>query len=327
VRVLVTGGTGFVGSQLAAALVRRGDSVRVLHRPNSDLIALQGLEVEHAVGDILDPEAVDRGVHECDWVFHVAGLSSYWRARKEQIYRVNVEGTRNVMEACLRAGVQRVVHTSSVAAIGIPPEGTVGREDTDFDSLSATFSYADSKHLAEAEVRKVVAQGLPAVIVNPAVVIGPGDHYLISGSIVVEVSRRSLPAVPPGGVCMADVEAVVQGHIAAAQCGRVGERYILGGENLTYRQIAAVISEIAGKPAPRRIIPSRVLPVLGSLVEIVNRVSSRPPTVSGEQIRLSARNVFFDSRKAAQELDYPILPFKSAAEKAYRWYADHGYLA
>lgn len=325
-RVLVTGGTGFVGSQLVTALVERGDSVRVLRRASSSLVVLEGLPVEHVVGDILDPSAAARAVEGCDWVFHVAGLSSYWRARREEIYRVNVEGTRIVIDACLRAGVRRVVHTSSVGAIGIPPEGTVGDEDTAFDRTSAAFAYADSKRLAEGEVRKAVERGLPAVIVNPGVVIGPGDHYLISGSIVVEISRRRLPAVPPGGICTADVEAVIQGHIAAARYGRVGDRYILGGENLTYQQIAATVAEIAGKPTPRRTIPRQALPLLGAFVGIVNRVSSRPPAVSGEQIRLSARNVFFDSGKAVRELGYPLLPFRGAAEKAFCWYREHGYV-
>jgi dihydroflavonol-4-reductase len=326
VRVLVTGGTGFLGSQLAAALVGRGDSVRVLRRANSRLVTLECLPVEHVIGDILDADAVARAVEGCEWVFHVAGLSSYWRAQREAIYRVNVEGTRIVMEACLRAGVHRVVHTSSVGAVGIPPEGTVGDENTVFDRLSAAFAYADSKHRAEAEVRRVVEQGLQAVIVNPGVVIGAGDHYLISGSIVVEVSRRRLPAVPPGGICTADVDAVIQGHIAAARCGRVGERYILGGENLTYLQIAATVAAIAGKPAPHRTLPRQALPLLGAVVDTVNRVSPRPPAVSGEQIRLSARNIFFDSGKAVRELGYPALPFRGAAEKAHRWYAEHGYL-
>jgi dihydroflavonol-4-reductase len=327
VRVLVTGGTGFVGSQLAAALVGRGDSVRVLRRASSGLVTLEGLPVEHIIGDILDPEAVAHAVEGCERVFHVAGLSSYWRAKREDIYRVNVEGTRIVMDACLRAGVQRVVHTSSIGAIGIPPEGTVGNEEMAFDRQSAAFAYADSKHLAEGKVRKAVERGLPAVIVNPAVVIGAGDQYLIAGHIGLEVARGGLLAVPPGGICVVDVDAVVQGHIAAAERGRVGERYILGGENLTYREIVATAAALTQTPAPRRTIPRGALPLLGVVVDTVNRVSSRPPAVNGEQIRLSARNVFFDSGKAVRELGYPMLPFRGAAEKALRWYTDHGYLA
>jgi dihydroflavonol-4-reductase len=326
VRVLVTGGTGFVGSQLVAALVGRGEHVRVLRRANSGLLTLEGLPVEHVIGDILDPDAVMRAMEGCEWVFHVAGLSSYWRAKREEIYRVNVEGTRIVMDACLRAGVQRVVHTSSVGAIGIPPDGTVGDENLAFDRTSATFAYADSKHRAEEAVWRTVERGLAAVIVNPAVVIGAGDQYLIAGHLGIEVARGRLAAVPPGGVCVVDVDAVVQGHMAAAERGRVGERYILGGENLSYREIVATVASMTGRPAPRRTLPRRALPLLGAIVDVANRVSPRPQPVSGEQLRLSARDVFFDSGKAVRELDYPLLPFRGATEKALRWYKEHGYL-
>jgi dihydroflavonol-4-reductase len=196
-KVLVTGGTGFVGSQIVAALVKRGDCVRVLRRANSSLIALEGLGIEHVIGDILEPEAVARAVEGCDLVFHVAALSSYWRAQRSQVYRVNVDGTRVVMEACLAAGVPRVVHTSSAAAVGIPKVTAFSRngkpadkvtafgEQMPFDRLSATFAYADSKHRAEQEVYRAVERGLQAVIVNPTAVIGPGDHYLISSSMIV----------------------------------------------------------------------------------------------------------------------------------------------
>lgn len=325
-RALVTGGTGFVGANLVAALIRRGDAVRVLRRDNSSLVALEDLPVEHAIGDILDADAVARAVADCDVVFHVAALSSYWRARRDAVYRANVDGTRVVMEACLRAGTPRVVHTSSIAAIGIPPPGAIGDEQTPFDALSATFAYADSKHRAEAVVREAAARGLPAVMVNPATVIGAGDHYMVSGSMIVEFARGHMPAVPPGGVCVVDVDAVVAGHLAAAERGRVGERYILGGENLSHRQIAQTIADVLGKPAPRLVAPAWALRPLALAVDGFNRVSPRQPIISGEQVRLSAVNFFFDSGKAVRELGYPIMPFRGAVEKACAWYAAHGYL-
>lgn len=324
--VLVTGATGFLGSRLAAELVSRGFGVRVLHRPGSDLAALAGLDLECAVGDILDAGAVAAAVRGCTRVFHVAALSAYWRAQPEQVLRVNVEGTRTVMAACLQEGVARVVYTSSVAAIGRRPNGQPADEDTPFDARDTGFAYGYSKHLAEKAVRDAVAQGLAAVIVNPTVVIGPGDHNMISGSIIVELARRSLPAVPPGGVCVADVDAVVAGHIAAADCGRVGERYILGGENLTYRELAATVAEISGRIAPRRAIPPRLLEPMAGAVDALRRVSGRPSVVSGDQIRLSEHNLFFSSDKAVRELAYPLLPFRPAAERAYRWYHEHGYV-
>lgn len=326
-KVLVTGGTGFIGSQLVAALVRRGDHVRVLHRAGSDLMALNEIpDVEHAIGDILDGEAVGRAVQGCDLVFHVAALSSYWRAQRDAIYRVNVEGTRVVMEACLAARVPRVVFTSSVAAIGMRLDGRPADETTDFDRTSSRLAYADSKHRAEAVVGRLVQLGLDAVIVNPAAVFGPGDHHLISGSMIVEFARRGLPAVPPGGLCVVDVDAVVQGHLAAAERGRTGERYILGGENLSFQQIAATICAVVGRPPPLRTIPSWVIPPAALAIDLFNRIKPGPPTVSGDQARLSMHRIFFDSGKAVRELDYPLLPFRGAVERAYAWYKAHGYI-
>ncbi len=324
-KVLVTGGAGFVGSQLTRALVAQGHQVRVLRRASSKTLMLDGLPVDHVLGDILEPEPVNRAVAGCDLVYHVAALSSYWRAQRDQIYRVNVEGTREVMAACLRAGVPRVVHTSSVAAIGVRQDAPAD-ENTPFDAFSATWAYADSKRRAELEVYRAIDRGLNAVIVNPAAVIGPGDHYLISSSMVIEFARRSFPAVPRGGVCLADVAAVVQGHLSAAERGRTGERYILGGENLTNLAVAATLCDIAGRRPPRWTIPGWVLGPVSLAVDAFNRVSPQPPVVTGEQFRLAARNVFYDSSKAVRELAYPLLPFRNAAERAYTWYKEHGYL-
>jgi dihydroflavonol-4-reductase len=326
VKVLVTGGTGFVGSQIVVALLRRGDAVRVLHRATSNLVMLEGLPVEHFLGDVLEAEAVARAVAGCDLVFHVAAVASYWRTQREQVYRVNVEGTRIVMEACLAAGVPRVVHTSSVAAIGIPRNGQPADESATFDAFSATFAYADSKHRAEAVVLQAVARGLPAVIVNPGAVYGAGDHNLISGSMVLELARRSVPLVPDGGLCVVDVDAVVQGHLTAAERGRIGERYILGGENLTLLEIATEICAVVGRRAPRVTVPAWTLPPAALAVDAFNRLGLGPPVVSGEQIRMAGLRVFYDTTKAVRELDYPLLPFRGAVEKTYRWYQENGYL-
>ncbi len=324
-KVLVTGASGFIGSQLTRLLVRQGHAVRVLRRATAKTLMLDDLPVEHVLGDILEAETVDRAVAGCELVFHAAGLSSYWRAQRDQIYRVNVEGTRVVMDACLRASVPRVVHTSSVAAIGVRRDAPAD-ENTPFDAFSAAWAYGDSKHRAESEVHRAIERGLNAVIVNPAAVIGPGDHYLISSSMIVEFARRPIPAVPRGGVCLADVDAVVRGHLSAAERGRTGERYILGGQNLTNLEVATTICEIAGRRPPRFTIPGWMLGPVALAVDAYHRISSRPPIVTGEQLRLDACNVFYDSSKAVRELDYPLLPFRGAAERAYRWYREHGYL-
>jgi Nucleoside-diphosphate-sugar epimerases len=325
-KVLVTGGTGFIGANLTAALIRHGYSVRVLRRANSSLVALAHLPHEQVIGDILDLSAVTRAVDGCELVFHSAALVSYWRVPRDQLYTVNVEGTRIVMKACLWAGVPRLVYTSSTSAIGIPTPGTIATEKTPFDRRSEVFAYADSKHRAEGEVLSAVEKGLQAVIVNPATVIGPGDHSMNIGRIMIALARHPIPAVPPGGMCVADIEAVVHGHIAAALRGRVGERYILGGENLSYHEIAATVAEMVRRRLPRWVIPSWSLDLLARAVDAFNIVSQRPPILSGEQIRFSGFDLFFDSSKAVRELNYPLMPFRGAVEKAYRWYKENGYL-
>jgi dihydroflavonol-4-reductase len=325
-KVLVTGGTGFVGANLASALVKRGDEVRVLRRSNSSLAALGELDVEHVIGDITDPLAVERAVAGCDLVFHVAAIAAYWRSRRGQVYHANIEGTRLVMAACLRAGVERVVHTSSVAAVGIPPRGTTADENLPFDKVSATLTYPDSKHRAEIEVREAVARGLDAVIVNPASVFGVGDHYLNTGRIVLEYGRGRIPFAPPGGMCVVDVDAVVEGHLLAAERGRTGERYILGGENLSHRQIAATIAEVAGVRTPPLVLPRVLLRPSALVVDAFNRVSPWAPLITGEQIWLSGIDFYFDSGKAVRELGYPLMLFRGAIEKAYQWYQAHGYI-
>lgn len=325
-KALVTGGSGFIGSRLAAALAGRGDTVRVMHRAGSRLDALDGLPVECVTGDVLDAASVAQAVDGCDVVFHAAAVSSYWRARGDVVSRVNVEGTRNVLAACRAAGVNRMVYTSSVAAIGIPPEGTLGTEELPFDALSARWPYASSKREAEDEVRRAVSGGQWAVIVNPAAVIGAGDHNLITGSMIVEAARGRVLASPPGGLCVADVDAVVIGHLQALALGRAGERYILGGENLTYRELASVMAEIVGRPAPRWRIPPLAVGPAAAAVDSYNRVSRRTPIVDGMQVRLSGRHMYYDSGKAVRELAYPMMPFVAAAEKAYAWYRQRGYL-
>jgi dihydroflavonol-4-reductase len=326
VKALVTGSSGFIGSRLAAALVGQGAEVRALHRAGSRLDALDGLPVRHFIGDVLDVDGLRRAMAGCDVVFHVAAVASYWRATADEVYRVNVDGTRHVLAACRDAGVGRLVYTSSVAAVGIPPEGTIANEEHAFDAFSAHWPYSDSKRLAEDEVRRAVAAGQWAVIVNPAVVMGAGDHYLISGSMIVESARRQIPFCPPGGLCLADVDAVVQGHLRAAALGRPGERYILGGENLTFCEMLTVISQVTGRRPPRLTIPPWTIAPIANAVEAYNRVSGRTPLLNGVQVRLSRRHLYYDSSKAVRQLAYPIMPFAAAAEKAYRWYGEHGFL-
>lgn len=325
-KVLVTGATGFVGSNVAAALAARGDQVRVLRRATSRLNALEGVCVEYVVGDILDPDSLATAVRGCEVVFHVAATAQYWRSGKETIYRVNVEGTRNVMQAALAAGVERIVHTSSVAALGYPPRGTMADESQTFPPELSWWPYGHSKHLAELEVRKAAAQGLPAVIVNPTIVIGPRDVNFVSGSLIRASVKGQLRIVPPGGSNVVHSDDVVAGHLAAAERGYVGERYILGGENLSHWETATIIASITGGALPRLVLPRWSLSPLARLIDAFNALSNRPPLVTGEHIRLGGKMFYVDNSKAVRELCLPQTPFRQAAADAYTWYRDHGLL-
>lgn len=326
-KALVTGSTGFVGANVVMALLDDGQAVRVFHRPTSNLALLDGLEVEHATGDLLDPASLSQAIRGCDTVFHVASVSSYWRSTREEVYRTNVQGVRAVMEACLEAGVQRVVYTSSVAAIGIPPKGTIATEEQPYTPGSEQFVYSHSKYLAEKEVLEMVARGLPAVIVNPATVIGPRDINYVSGSIIREVYLRHVPCSLPGGMAVVAVDDVARGHLAAAQRGRIGERYILTGENLTHSQILQIVGEVVGVPVPGFTMPGAFLTPVACLADALNRISPWPPLISGEQIRLSSKEFYFDGGKALRELGFkPQTPFREAVRQAFEWYKEQGHL-
>lgn len=326
-RALVTGGTGFIGANLVAGLTEQGITARVLHRETSSLEALEGLTYETAVGDVLDdPEELAAAMADCQWVFHVAAVSDYWRQPAERLYRVNVEGTQRVLAAARRAGVDRFVFTSSLAAMGLPRPGERLDEDDSFNLSSSRFPYGHSKHLAEMEVQRAVADGLEAVIVNPAVVLGPRDVNQISGSIVVEAARGLLRFLPPGGVNFVAVSDVVAGHIAAARRGRLGERYILGAHNLSYAEAIPVICQIVGRRPPRLKIPRWLLPPAAVAVRAVRAVLGRRLPLDDNQVRMLSAEIYADCGKARRELDLPQTPFPVAVQDAYNWYNIHGYL-
>ena len=323
---LVTGATGFVGANLACALAERGDRVRVLRRSASRLDALEGVPVEYAAGDILDSDSLLEAMRGCQVVFHVAAVSQYWRSSAEAVYRVNVEGTRNVLHAALRCGVQRLVHTSSAAALGYSPPNAPADETQTFPDHLRWFVYGHSKHLSELEVHEAVGRGLPAVIVNPCVVLGPRDVNFVSGSLIRASVRGQLRVVPPGGSNLVHVADVVAGHIAAAERGRVGQRYILGGENLSHKAAAKILSQVTGGPPPLLTLPAWSLPALARLVDAVNRLNRKPPLVTGQQIRLGACTFYVRNDKAVRELGLPRTPLRQAAADACAWYREHGLL-
>jgi dihydroflavonol-4-reductase len=329
-KALVTGSTGFVGANLCQALVEQGWSVRALHRASSRLDALHeaGVSVEHALGDVTEPETLVDAICGCDVVFHVAAVADYWRQSADKLYRVNVEGARAVCQAALEAKIKRLVFTSSVASLGVPRPGELADESHEFNVPPERFRYGHSKLLAEGVVREFAARGLNAVIVNPSVILGPGDLNLISGSIVTEVASGHTPPVyPPGGVNYIDVADVCAGHIAAAERGRAGERYILAAHNLTHREAMQIVCEVVGAPGPRFELPRALLGPLAATIDLAAAIARRPLPLNGDQLRLSGEFIYFDSSKAVRELGLPQTPFRQTVERTYEWYKSHGYLA
>ena len=324
----VTGGTGFVGSNLVAALTDRGIGVRVLRRPTSSTVGLDGLACEMCVGDVLDPvDTLATAMAGCTWVFHAAAIADYWRYRgRDRLYHMNVEGTRNVLAAALRAGVERFVFTSSIAALGVPATGRQLTEADRFNLPPRRFPYGHSKHLAEFEVHRAIAAGLPAVVVNPAVVIGPRDVNRIASAMFIEAAQGRLRVAAPGGTNFVAAADVAHGHIAAAERGRVGERYILAGENLSFNDAFATVCDIVNRPGPAVVLPRWTIPAAAAAVGVARSMVGPRLPIDGKQMRLSRAAIYADGGKARQQLGVPCTPFRAAAQSAYDWYLENHYL-
>ena len=327
-RAFITGGTGFVGANLVEGLAACGIEARVLRRNASSLKALDGLTYESAIGDILDPpEKLAELMAGCDWVFHVAAVADYWRQGKEWLYQINVEGTKNVLAAATLARTPRFIFTSSLAAMGLPQADALLDEFSTFNLKPGQFPYGHSKHLAEIEVLKAVDAGLPAVIVNPTVILGPRDVNQISGSFIVEAAKGTLKFTTPGGSNFVAVRDVVAGHIAAAEKGEIGQRYILGGENRPFRDVANLACKLVGQPQPWLHLPKWALPGVALGVAAARFFLGNRIPLDATQVRLSGVNIYADNRKAVQELGLTPMPFPDTVQTAFDWYNSHGYLA
>lgn len=327
-RVFITGGTGFVGSNLVEALNEKDIIPLILRRKTSSLELLDGLNYESVVGDILDsPQSLAEALAGSDWLFHVAALSDYRWQDSNNIYRVNVEGTKNLIAAASQAGISRFIFTSSLTALGIPEPGTIMNETNQFNLSPDRFPYGHSKYLAEIEVQKAVKKGLQAIILNPTGVVGPRGINQTASSLFVEASKGRLRFYPPGGVNIISVRDVVEGHIAAADRGLVGENYILAGENVSYREAFSVGCEIAGKNPPIGGIPGWLLPPIATLFSGLHKVIGDRLPLESNQIRLAGRKIYADGGKAIRELGLPQTPFRVAVQQAYDWYLEHGYLS
>lgn len=326
-KALVTGGTGFVGSHVVRELTEQGHSVRVLHRSSSRLDALAGLAYESAIGDITDEKSLHAASEGIDWVFHVAAVADYWRADVGRMFDANIEGTRRVLRAARAAGVQRVIFTSSAAAMGMRQRGAEPvDEHYRFNMSSAKFPYGYSKAMAEVAALEAVKTGQDVVIVNPVAVIGPGDLNVISGGFVINIAQLGwLVPVPPGGLALTDVRDIARWHVAAAERGISGERYLLGTENLPHAVLFAKIADLVGVPRPGLPIPSFLLPWMAMAIDLVRSAGIALP-VDGNQTRLGGRFIYFSYDKAWSALGEPQFSIDASLRDTYAWYLEHGYI-
>lgn len=325
---LVTGATGFVGAAVVRHLLAAGHDVRVLVRPGADKSNIEGLKVDLAEGDLTDPRSLRTAVKGCEALFHVAADYRIWIPRPAEIYRVNVEGSRDLMIAAGEAGVKRIVYTSSVAALGLTKDATPANETTPVSEADMIGHYKRSKFRAEEAVRALITNdGLPAVIVNPSTPIGPRDiKPTPTGRIVVDFANGRMPAYVDSGLNIVHVDDCAAGHLMAFEKGEVGERYILGGEDMTLQAILEVLGRLAGKKAPRVRIPHSVLMPIAWGAEGWARVSGREPIVSIDSARMARKRMYFSSQKAKSALGYRIRPAEEALRDALSWFESHGYL-
>lgn len=324
---LVTGATGFVGSAVVRALLQRGHRVRALVRPSSDRRNLADHSIEVAEGSLEDPQSLACAVAGCRYVYHVAADYRLWVPDPEPMFRANVVGTRDLMIAALDAGVERVVYTSSVATLGLVPGGSAD-EETPSRAEDMIGPYKRSKFEAEEVVRALVRRdGLPIVIVNPSTPVGPGDiKPTPTGRMILEAARGQMPAVVDTGLNVVHVDDVAEGHILAAEKGQIGERYILGGENMSLAEILAEVCRAAGKRPPRLRVPYGVLFPVAVGAELAARFTGREPLITLDGVRMSRKKMYFRSEKAARELGYRPRPACEAIVDAVNWFRANGYL-
>jgi dihydroflavonol-4-reductase len=325
--VLLTGASGFVGSAVARRLRAAGFSVRALVRPTSPLAHLSDLDLEFATGDLRDPEAVRRAMAGARFLFHVAADYRLWARDPDELTQTNVAGTRLLMEEAMRAGVERVVYTSSVATLAARADGVSADETMPLTEDRAIGVYKRSKVAAERAVEALIAQGLPAVIVNPSTPIGPRDiKPTPTGRIIVEAASGRMPAFVDTGLNMVHVDDVAEGHFLAFERGRIGERYVLGGQNASLAEILATVAETVGRRPPRIRIPRQALVPFAHVSEAVARRTGREPMLTLDGLRMSKNKMFFSSAKAERELGYRARPYREGITDAIAWFRRAGYL-
>jgi dihydroflavonol-4-reductase len=327
--VFITGASGFVGSAVLRALVESGYTARALVRRNSPRAGLADCGVELAVGDLRDRESIRKAMVGCRYVFHVAADYRLWARDSSEIFASNVGGTRNVMEEAIRAGVERVVYTSSVATLALRADGLPADESISLSEQQAIGAYKRSKIAAERLVHDMIAdRGLPAVIVNPSTPVGPRDlRPTPTGRIILAAACGRIPAFIDTGLNLVHVDDVASGHLAALRRGEIGERYILGGQNVLFSQMLGDIAGLVGRHAPRFRLPWYSTVPIACAAEAVAWVTGREPLATLDGVRLAKYRMFFDSSKAERQLGLDARPYTEGLRDAIRWFCESGALA
>lgn len=324
--VLVTGATGFVGAAVARRLVESGQTVRALVRAGSDQRNLAGLTVTTVVGDLTDPRSLEQAVRGCTGVYHVAADYRIWVRDAAAMIRTNVEGTRALLMVAAQEGVPRIVYTSSVATLGVRSDGAAD-EDTPARLTDMIGTYKRSKFLAEEAARELAGTGIPVVIVNPSAPVGPRDiKPTPTGRLIVDALTGRMPAYVDTGLNIVHVDDVATGHLLAFERGMVGRRYILGGTNMTLREILVACAALAGRRPPTIRVPHTLLMPAAVAAEAWARLSGREPRLTLDGIRLARKRMFFSTARAEQELGYRARPAADAFRDAADWFRAHGYL-
>jgi dihydroflavonol-4-reductase len=324
----VTGATGFVGSHVARALDERGADLRLLVRPTSNPQNIGALDAEQAVGDLRDPASLEKAMAGCDTVFHVAADYRLWIRDPDQMYRSNVDGTRAVLQAARNNGVRRVVYTSSVATMGFRADGQPVDEDSPVSLEHMIGHYKRSKFMAEQLAMEAGRSGIDVVVVNPTTPVGEQDiKPTPTGRIIVDFLKKKFPAYVDTGLNLVDVEECARGHVAALEKGRSGERYILGGENLTLKQILDKLADITGLPSPKVRVPYVLALAAGVVDEVVTgHIRRGEPRATVDAVRMGRKKMFVSSAKAEHELGWKVVAVDEALRRAVDWFRAHGYV-
>jgi dihydroflavonol-4-reductase len=327
VRVFITGATGFVGGHVARAYASEGASLRLLTRQTSRLDSLAGIDADTVVGDLREPEKLRSALTGCDALVHVAADYRLWVRDPAEMYAANVDGTRALLRIAREVGVQRVVYTSSVATMGFKSDGSIVNEETPVSLADMIGPYKRSKFLGEQEAIRAAQSGQHVMILNPTTPIGPGDAKPTpTGRIIVDFLNKKFPAYVDTGLNLVDVSEVARMHVAALEKGTPGERYILGGENLTLKQILDRMSSITGLPSPAMKVPHAVAMAFAFFDEnFTGRLRGKEPRATVEAVRMGKKTMFASSAKAERDLGFKVLPVYHALRSAIDWFIAHSY--